>query len=125
MANEIKLLPYRITQNIEFIFNKYTCEKIMTRPSCYSTQTLRKEKAIIKVSFDYANNVMLVDGKKFNVLKSSEFTYKKTKGNNIEASCIYRLAQHIKESANSKDVFHHRTQAFLLKLNGNKINYIN
>jgi len=125
MANETKLLPYKITQNIDFVFNKYTHEKIMTRASCYSMQTLRKEKAIVKVSFDYENNVMLVDGKKFNVLNNSEFTYKKTKGNNIEASCIYRLAEHIKESANSKNVFHHTTQAFLLKLNGNKINYIN
>jgi hypothetical protein len=125
MQKEIKLIPYRTTENIDFIFDKYTYEKRITVAPCYSMQTLRKAKAIVKVSFDYANNVMLVDGKKFNVLKNSEFCYKKTKGNNIEASCIYRLAEHIKESSSSKNVFHHTTEAFLLKLNGNKISYIN
>ena len=125
MQTEIKLLPYRTTQNIDFVFTKYTYEKEITNTPCYKLHTLRKAKAIVKVSFDYANNVMLVDGKKFNVLKNSEFTYKKTKGNNIEASCIYRLAEHIRESLSIKNVFHHTTEAFLLKLNGNKINYIN
>ena len=120
-----KLLPYRTTENIDFVFNKYTYEKRITNAPFYTINTLRKQKAIIKVSFDYSSNLMIVDGKVFNVLKNSGFTYKKTRGNNIEASCIYKLAKHIRESANNKNVFHHATEGFLRKLNGDKINYIN
>lgn len=125
MPQEIKLLPYRTTEVIEFIFNKYTYEKIITRYPCYSLNTLRKAKAKITVSFDYENNIMCVDGKKFNVFINKEYTYKKVKGNNIEASCIYNLSKHIRESASVKSVWHHSTEVLLLKLNGNKINYIN
>lgn len=121
----VKLLPYRTTQSINFVFTKYTFEKEITQAPYYRMQTLRKAKAIVKVVFDYNNSLMYVDGKKFNILKSYEFTYKKNKGNNIEAICIYRLAEHIRESVSKDSVWHHNTQGLLLKLNGGKINYIN
>ena len=125
MIQEIKLLPYRTTEVIEFIFDKYTCEKIITRPNCYLMNILRNTKAKIVVSFDYKKNIMCVGGNKFNVLTNKEYLYKKVKGHNIEASCIYELSTHIRESASVENFWHHTTKAFLLELNGNKINYIN
>ncbi len=43
-----------------------------------------KEKYHI-LNFDFKNNTVLINGKKFNIIQNYEFTFKKTKGSNILA----------------------------------------
>lgn len=119
------LIEYTNTKKIEFIFNKFTYEKQTTKNGCYKLNTLRKAKAAIKVIFDFDKKTLKIDNKVYNLITQYGWTYKKTKGNNIICSSINELCKHIEESNNSNNVFYHTTQAFLLSLNGNKINYIN
>lgn len=114
----MKLLQQGNITEFNYIFNKYTFEKVKIRELCYKWETLRKTKCFISIRFNHAEQTMIVEGQTYKVNRLAGYTYKKQKGNNIGASSFADLVKFIQES--NGGVFHHTTEALLLTLSKNK-----
>ena len=120
----MKLLTYRNPQTIDYIFDKNTWERVITRDKCYRMELLKTDKCKIKLIFDLQNKTIQVEDKTYKTTILREWTYKKLQGYNIGVSNFDAFVEHIKESLDSKNVFYHTTQSFLLSLSKNKFTYL-
>ena len=121
----MKLLTYSPTQKIDYIFDKFIYEREITRDKCYRFELLKKYKCKIKIIFDTGNKTIQVEDKVYKTTILREWTYKKLQGYNIGVSSYEDFMEHIKESLDSKNVFYHGTQSFILSLSKNKFTYLN
>ena len=110
------LLPYRSTETLIFNSNIYTYEKIMTHGGCFKMNTLRKRKAEISIHVNYKEKTITINKRKFTTSINYTYTYRKARGNHNEVSDFNTFIEHLKESSDNRDVFYHRTEAFLLSL---------
>lgn len=121
----MKLLQQGNMTEINYYFNKYTHEKVKTRPGCHRIETLRETKCFISIKFNHAEQTVLIEGQTYKVNKLPGYTYKKQKGNNIGASSFSDFVEFIKESNIVGSVFHLTTETLLLKLSKNKFQTTN
>jgi hypothetical protein len=121
----MKLLTYSPIITIDYIFNKFTYEKVITGENRYRLDLLKKDKCKIKVIFDTENKTIQVEDKLYKTTILRDYTYKKLQGYNIGLSNFNDFIQHVRESSDIKNVFHHTTQALLLSLSKKKFTYLN
>lgn len=110
------LLPYNPKETLIFNSIIYTYERIRTRGECYRMDILRKREAEILIHINYQKETITINKKEFTTSTNHKYLYRKARGNHIEVSDFNIFIDYLKESSNRKDVFYHRTEAFLLTL---------
>lgn len=100
-----------------FVFVKHIFEKVYTDKPRYRIDTVNLQKRVYALEFNETKNTFSINGKVFNLLPNCyRYIYRKTRGNNIQVSSVGGFLRHIKDAANSDNVFHHLTEGFLRKL---------
>lgn len=100
-----------------FVFVKHIFEKVYTDKPFYRIETVNLQKRVYAIEFNETERTFSINGKVFNLLPNCYgYTYRKTRGNNIQVSSVGGFLRHIKDAANSDNVFHHLTEGFLRKL---------
>lgn len=100
-----------------FVFVKHIFEKVYTEKPRYRIDTVNLQKRVYAIEFNETKGTFSINGKVFNLLPNCyEYTYRKTRGNNIQVASVSGFLRHIKDAANRDNVFHHLTEGFLRRL---------